>query len=192
MKIKFWSGRKIRLGVEKIDKSVPAEPMRSAIQRFFVLGISSGFGAGYMPVAPGTWGSIVGIPLGFLLLHLPNEVALALCIALFVFFSLLADRACRHWGNMDSQRVVSDEIIGQAISLYGLRTVVDPVTGLPPWVWVLAAFLLFRLFDIVKPYPARTFDRVKSGWGVVMDDVVAGLYVGLFLLGVSRLTLGSF
>jgi len=173
--------------LEKIDKSVPQEPLFSAPWRAVVLGVSSGLGLGYLPIAPGTWGSLLGVPVGLWLLQLPGEIALAVSVLMFVVFSVLADRACRHWGNMDEPRVVSDEVLGQALSLYGLRSLVDPATGLPPFVWIVAAFLLFRVFDIVKPYPARTFDRVKSGWGVVMDDVAAGLYVGLFLLGVSRI-----
>jgi phosphatidylglycerophosphatase A len=88
---------------------------------------------------------------------------------------------------MDSGRVVSDEVIGQALALHGLRALVDPETGMPHVFWIGVAFLLFRIFDIVKPYPARTFDRMLSGWGVVLDDVAAGLYVGLFLLGISRI-----
>ena len=173
-------------------KPIPAEPIRNPIGRLTVLGISSGLGLGYAPIAPGTFGSLLGIPAGLALLHFHPELALGICVAALALFSWLADRACRHWGDMDAGRVVSDEVLGQAISIYGLRGIADPETGLPHWTWILAAFLLFRIFDIVKPYPAKTFDRQASGFGVVLDDVVCGLYVGIFLMGISKIAHGFF
>ena len=172
-----------------MKKAIPRQVILNPVARFAILGVSTGLGLGYMPVAPGTFGSLLGIPLGLALATLSPMVAYAISFVLFFVFAAAADRACRHWGQSDSGRVVSDEVLGQAIALVGARSVLAGEHYLPKWGVVVGAFLLFRLFDIFKPFPARTFDRMESGFGVVADDVVAGLYAAFVVWGLSRISM---
>ncbi len=169
-----------------MKKEVTPQPITQPILRILTLGVSSGLGLGYAPFAPGTFGSLLGIPLGLWLLTLPGWAALLVCLILFIIFARLAERACLHWGQMDSGRVVSDEVLGQAIAIFGIRSVIHE--GLfSQWLFVAMSFGFFRLFDIVKPFPAKTFDRQPSGVGVVADDVVAGAYAAIVVLAIAKI-----
>lgn len=178
-----------------MKKAIAPEPLTHPLQKIFVLGVSTGLGLGYAPFAPGTFGSLLGIVLGLWLLKFPSWVALIVCAVLFVIFAKLADRAQRHWGQTDCQRIVSDEVLGQALALLCLRHAVDMETvhlgpwefASPPLAYIAIGFALFRILDIVKPYPARTFDRRPTGVGVIADDIVAGLYASLILWGIARI-----
>lgn len=138
-----------------------------------VLFLASGAYVGYVPVASGTFGSLLAIPLliGVGRSGWPAAVVVALLAAGSVIAMVVAGRASRIYGVHDSSRIVVDEICGMAIA----------GALLPPTAWNLAlAFLVFRVFDIVKPFPAGHFDReVKNGVGVVADDLVAGVYANL-------------
>ena len=171
-----------------MKKIVAPEPIKNPIVRFFTLGICSGLGLGFTPKAPGTAGSLLGIPLGLWLLKFPSWQAAIFCAVFLALASSLADRACRHWGNMDEQKIVIDEVLGQAITLLSLRHLSHPPGAMPSIVFIALGFGLFRLFDIFKPFPARTFDRQPSGFGVMADDVVAGLYGALVLWGIARVS----
>ena len=138
-----------------------------------VLFLASGSFVGYVPIAPGTFGSLLALPMLVALGRSgwsPAAVVTLLAVG-SVLAMLVADRASRIYGVQDSSRIVLDEICGMAIA----------GALMPPTVWNLAlAFLVFRLFDIVKPFPAGHFDRnVKNGMGVVADDLVAGVYANL-------------
>jgi len=185
-----------------MKESFPPQPIRNPLKKFFVLGISTGGGLGFLPKAPGSFGSLLGIPVGLVLLTLPTWQALLICLGLFGIFVWIAGMACRHWGQWDDQRIVSDEVLGQAITLLGLKAFLHRIEVLPaeawapsqllhhpdfPWHGVVLGFLMFRLFDIGKPFPARTFDRHKSGFGVIADDVVAGLYGAVALYGLLKI-----
>ena len=130
--------------------------------------IATGFGAGYLPKAPGTWGSLVALPLHFFLRQLaPDHYALALT-AIFFIAVITAGQAEKILDRKDPGVVVIDEIIGMLITLIGAPN--------NPLVWLLG-FLIFRFFDIFKPYPIRIIDqRVNGGMGIVLDDVLAGIY----------------
>ena len=127
--------------------------------------------AGYVglaPVAPGTWGSAVGVCL-LLLVRLtgdPGAEALLLGVVLVVgvWSATVAERC---YGRRDPGAIVIDEIAGMLVALFWL-----PVA----WPGLVAGFLAFRIFDIFKPFPARAAERLPAGWGVMADDVVAGLY----------------
>jgi len=169
-----------------MKKPISPQPISNPIKKFAVLGMSSGLGLGYAPIAPGTFGSLLGIPLGLLLLQYPSWISLIVLSALVLLTAPVVERACKHWGQMDSGRVVWDEVLGQAIALLGLRGPIYSQLQIdssqfifPDWSAVLVAFLAFRIFDIFKPYPARSFDRRDTGFGVILDDVVAGLYAAL-------------
>lgn len=176
-----------------MQKTIEARPIKNPLKKSLVLGLSTAGGVGYAPVAPGTFGSLVGIPLGLFLLQYPGWMAAIVLAVLVMATAPVVARACQHWGVMDSGRVVWDEVLGQAIALLGLRAWVlaEQETGsgfvMPPVMAIVIAFLAFRVFDIFKPFPAKTFDRKPSGLGVILDDVVAGLYAALLMASLLRI-----
>jgi phosphatidylglycerophosphatase A len=131
--------------------------------------VATGFGAGYIPVAPGTAGSAVALPLAWLAFRyggFPGVAAAAVMMTLVGIWA--SNHAEAHYGEHDCQRIVVDEIAGQLISVIAV-----PCT----WPNLIVAFGWFRLFDSVKPWPAGRIDeRMPGGLGVVMDDVAAGVY----------------
>ncbi len=127
---------------------------------------------GYAPVAPGTFGTLGAIPLWLALSRLPVPAYLAITAALTVLAVVASGHAGRYWGIADAGPIVIDEVVGYLVTM-----------ALAPCSWqaALAGFVLFRVFDVAKPWPASAFDRVKSGFGVVMDDVAAGVWAWLAL-----------
>ena len=132
------------------------------------------FGTGYLRPGPGTWGSAAGLLLWLAVAHWahPTRAHLAIGTAIAALLLLLlgipASAIVAHEAaTEDPSFVVLDEVVGQWIALVGATIL--------PWSWLLA-FLLFRVFDIWKPPPARQFDRMHSGFGIMMDDVAAGVY----------------
>ncbi|MGA2987839.1 MAG: phosphatidylglycerophosphatase A [Terriglobia bacterium] len=141
-------------------------------------------GAGYFPIAPGTAGSLVGVALvvglAQLPLHRPAAIAVlaAASLALFALGVWAAGEAEEFFGRTDPGQVVVDEVVGQMLTFLLLPHAT--------WKWLLGGFLLFRLLDIVKPFPARQAERIPRGWGIMLDDVVAGVY-GLAVLALIGL-----
>jgi phosphatidylglycerophosphatase A len=123
---------------------------------------------GWAPVAPGTAGTLGAIPVFWALRDLPLGLY-ALTVAAFIALaSFAAAAAGRYWKVVDASPIVIDEVAGYLVTM-----------ALVPWSWgtAIAGFVLFRVFDVVKPWPASYFDqRVKNGFGVVMDDVAAGAW----------------
>ena len=149
-----------------------------AIRKMTAVLIASGGLTGFFPVAPGTCGSVVGVGLIFLGKDLPLWALVFLVLALLVMGVWAAGEMCQIMKKKDASQVVIDEIVGMMITMVGL-----PVT---PY-WMIGGFLVFRLFDIVKPSPARYFDdKVAGGWGVMMDDVIAGIYGNILLHFILR------
>lgn len=137
--------------------------------------ISLGFGTGLAPRAPGTFGTLAGIPPILVLwwLDAPWPAMAALALALTVVGIWCAGRTARHLGVHDHGSIVIDEVAGMVITLIAVP---------PSWLALLAGFGLFRLFDIVKPWPIRRIDaRVHGGLGIMADDVAAGLAANLCL-----------
>ena len=130
--------------------------------------LALGLGAGFTPKLPGTAGTLVGVCLYLLLPELPLVHYTGLLAVLFVPGIWICGRTARDLGVHDHPAIVYDEIVGYLVTM----------TLAPPgWWWTVAGFLLFRLFDIWKPWPIRWVDRrVKGGLGVMLDDVVAGLF----------------
>lgn len=132
------------------------------------------FGTGFMRPAPGTWGSAAGLLLWLAAahwlhpspMHLAFGTAVAALVALFIGIPA-SSIVAREAATEDPSFVVLDEVAGQWVALIAAST--------RPWEWLLA-FLLFRVFDILKPSPARQFDRMHSGFGIMMDDIAAGIY----------------
>lgn len=135
--------------------------------------IATGAGSGYLPMAPGTWGSAVGVLLWLLLARLGPMPYFAAVAALFALGTLAAGAAEKIVDRPDPSVVVIDEIVGQLIALSFAPA--HPAAA-------LAGFVLFRFFDILKPFPAGWIDsHLHGGLGVMLDDVVAGLYALLAL-----------
>jgi phosphatidylglycerophosphatase A len=140
--------------------------------------LAFGFGSGLGPKAPGTFGTLVAVPLYLLIEGLALPVYLALVLAGFLLGIWICGRTSRDLGVHDHSGIVWDEIIGY------LLTMTFAPTG---WQWVVAGFLLFRLFDILKPWPIRWFDRqVPGGFGIMFDDILAALYAGVVIWLIQR------
>jgi phosphatidylglycerophosphatase A len=133
---------------------------------------------GFSPLAPGTVGTLGAIPLYLALSRLGPEAYVAFTAALVALAMLAAERAGRYWGVADASPIVIDEVAGYLVTL-----------ALVPFSWqaVAAGFVLFRIFDVLKPWPASALDRVKNGFGVVMDDVAAGIWAWGALLALRLL-----
>lgn len=155
--------------------------------RGFASFIASGFGLGYLPGAPGTWGSLLGIPAGLFLLQFPLYVSVLSCFAFAFALSPLVRKATVELGDQDAQEIVVDEIIGQALTLQSLKQLAVGGYQNLPLLYICWAFILFRIFDIFKPFPANLLDRQKSVLGLFGDDLVAGLYAALVLRGLIKI-----
>jgi len=141
--------------------------------RGFVVCAASWFGTGFFPVASGTVGTLGAIPLYLSLARLPLWLYLTTLVPFFFLASWVSGAAEREFGEKDSGKIVIDEVIGFLITMAGVSA---------DWRSIVIGFLLFRFFDIVKVPPARYFDQqVKNGYGVVLDDVVAGIYACIAL-----------
>lgn len=127
---------------------------------------------GYAPVAPGTFGTLGAIPLYWALTWLTFPAYLGVTLALTLVSMAAAQRAGRYWKVADASPIVIDEVVGYLVTM-----------AFVPFSWpaAIAGFFLFRLFDVLKPWPASAFDRVKNGFGVTMDDVAAGVFAGASL-----------
>jgi phosphatidylglycerophosphatase A len=138
-----------------------------------VLFVATGFYIGTVPVAPGTLGSLIGLPLCLLLSRL-TFLQSVLIILVFILFAVgIASAAQKILKQKDPGQIVIDEIAGLLVTFAGLPFKLKTA---------LAGFIIFRLFDILKPFPIRILDkRMGGGSGVVLDDVVAGIYGNLFL-----------
>ena len=135
--------------------------------------IATVFKAGYVPIAPGTIGSVVGLLVFWLIKDSALFTVQMLVIGALFFVGVWASMIVEQdLERQDPGIVVIDEVVGMLISLMLL-----PATTTV----IFLAFFLFRLFDIVKPYPARWCEQLSGGWGIMMDDVVAGLYANLLI-----------
>jgi phosphatidylglycerophosphatase A len=153
-----------------------------------------------MPKAPGTWGSLVAVAFTYLNIYvaninlrfapppanghwsdrvwsfLSNQIGLALVVAVVGLWA--ASEASKYFCEKDPQRVVIDEVSGQSIAYLGLLTA-GPI--LHSWKYLLLGFILFRAFDIWKPFPARQAESLPGGWGIMADDWIAGIYAAIGL-----------
>lgn len=138
-----------------------------------ILFFATGMGLGYIPGAPGTYGALLGIPLGYVFSRLGATLG-ALSLATFVVFSVwVSGRAEELIGGSDPSQVVIDEIAGMAVTLF-----LVPLSGKN----VILGFVLFRAFDMVKIGPVKwANDRIKGGVGIVADDLIAGVIAHLLI-----------
>lgn len=176
------------------DPAVPLPRAARSAKDYLALAIGT-CGVGYLPVAPGTWGSLVGIGI-YLLLQFslfrfiqlrpadsflrigPLRIFMLAQLVLITLITLVgiwaASRTEMLLQRKDPGKVVIDEVAGQLIALLVLTPRFDP-----DWISILTAFLFFRLFDIAKPYPARRLEGLESGLGIMADDIVAGAYAAV-------------
>jgi phosphatidylglycerophosphatase A len=144
--------------------------------------LATAFGAGYSPVSPGTCGTAVTVPLVWALSSLPMWQWALVCVAITALGIAVAHRADQLWGSHDSQRIVIDEVAGYCITML-------PVAR-GSWSSLVVGFFVFRFFDIVKPPPVRWIDKhLPGGWGVVLDDALAGVMGGIVMVLLDHFTL---
>ena len=140
--------------------------------------LATGFGSGLSPFAPGTFGTLAAIPFYLLMMYLPLSVYIAVTVVAAVAGIWICQSATKAIGQDDHGSIVWDEFVGVWI------TMIAAPKGL---LWLLAGFLIFRVFDIIKPWPIRWLDRyVKGGLGIMVDDVLAGVF-GLVVMKVLAL-----
>ena len=210
--------------------SIPSTATSSTARKPRIsLAIATAFGLGYLPKAPGTWGSLAGIALAMIPFWFSSLSSWAgrgsgvanyslgtHSVDTFIFFQCLlaitvaligvwtADRAAKYWNTKDPQRVVIDEVSGQQLTLLlggfwplhastsSIESYGKPILWsthplgmsmaiLPNWKYLLLGFILFRVFDIWKPFPARQAESLPGGLGIMADDWIAGIYAALGL-----------
>ena len=131
--------------------------------------LSLGFGSGLSPHAPGTMGTLVAVPMYLLLGRLDLIVYLMVILGGFILGVYVCNYTSKALGVHDHSGIVWDEIIGYWITMIAVPALT--------WEWILAGFVLFRLFDIIKPWPVNIADKhLSGGFGIMIDDVLAGLY----------------
>ncbi len=140
--------------------------------------IGSAFNAGFLPNAPGTWGSFFAlIPIYFVAIYTP-WFGMALLTAFFSFLTVwVADECERVWGG-DPSPLVMDEFAGQAMTFIAIPFTPDVTTNLG---MLMAGFFVFRFFDIIKPLGVNALQKLPGGWGILVDDLLAGFYALLTL-----------
>lgn len=145
--------------------------------------IATGFGSGYSPIAPGTAGALLAMLIwwGYSSLLMDCSSTLLLTLFLVVVFTIAgiwsASVVEKYWGK-DPSRVVVDEMVGTWIALLAVPSDAH-------WGYMLAAFVLFRFFDILKPFGVRRMEKLPSGFGIMADDILAGIY-GLIVIYLYR------
>ena len=139
--------------------------MRGFFPRLF----STFFYVGFLPKAPGTWGSIVTVVILYFAWPTQWYIQVPIIFAIFIFGAWTAGAAEEYYGH-DARRIVIDEVAGQMLAVF---------MAPHKMVAFALAFLFFRLFDIVKPPPARQWESLRGGWGVMADDMAAGAYAAI-------------
>ncbi|MCK5852825.1 phosphatidylglycerophosphatase A [bacterium] len=134
-------------------------------------------GVGLFPIAPGTVGSIAGLGVLWAMSFASSEsyqvILQLLFLIIFIPVGVMASSAYeKHFGKIDPKEVVVDEVVGIMITLFAL-----PFT----WINIIAGFILFRFFDIVKPFPIGKLQNIKGGWGIMADDIAAGIVSAVIL-----------
>jgi len=138
--------------------------------------LAFGLGSGAAPYAPGTFGTLAAVPIYLLLIQSLDWPAYGIVVvAMFALGVWLCDRTEHDIGVHDHSGIVWDEFVGYLVTMFYAPT---------GWLWIVAGFFLFRLFDIWKPFPVRQVERrYRKGFGIMIDDVVAGIYAALALQG---------
>ncbi len=137
--------------------------------------LAFGFGSGLLTRAPGTIGTLVAVPFALLLIQLDGVTLFWILLAAFFFGIWICNRVTAKLGVEDYGGIVWDEMVGYWLAVAWVPT---------HWAWLLAGFVLFRFFDIIKPWPISAIEaRFQGGFGIMVDDVAAGLYAAILLAG---------
>jgi phosphatidylglycerophosphatase A len=151
--------------------------------KHFILILATGFGVGYSPVAPGTLGTLLAIPVYYFLSNITSPIYEVTLIGFFFLAVWISENAETFFGKKDDPKIVIDEMMGFLITMLWVPKTIFFVT---------IGFFLFRFFDILKPFPMRRLEkRLKGGYGVVLDDVVAGVYASIVVHVISHFTLSQ-
>ena len=143
--------------------------------------MTSCFGLGWLPIAPGTWGSLPPTVIFALMCYLGASTALLSIVMLIlaalgsIICVILAPASIAATGKEDPGEVVADELAGQAITFLILGVLIENQITLA----AIGGFLFFRFFDIIKPWPIRRLEKLPAGWGILCDDLLAGVYAGI-------------
>lgn len=141
--------------------------------------IAFGFGTGTIPFAPGTFGTLIAIPFYLAMQSLLPLIYFLLTIAIIVASIWICNKATQDIGIHDHQGMCLDEVVGYIVTMFNAPH---------GWQWVSIGFVLFRLFDIWKPWPIRFVDaRVGGGFGIILDDVLAGIYSCIIIQILGRI-----
>jgi phosphatidylglycerophosphatase A len=149
--------------------------------------LTSCFGLGWLPLAPGSWGSLPSAIIFGLACYFGGSAAIviSLMIALIAAGSIVCVKfshiAVAATGNEDPNEVVADEIAGQALTFLAMPLMMADVSGYQLVSIVALGYFLFRLFDTVKPWPSYRLEELPAGWGILADDLMAGVYAGIAL-----------
>jgi phosphatidylglycerophosphatase A len=139
--------------------------------------IAFGFGSGAIPKAPGTFGTLMAIPFYYLMQDLSLTTYLIITLAVILFGTWVSDVTEKDLGVPDHSGIVIDEIAGFLVTM---------IAAPKGWLWIILGFILFRIFDIWKPFPIRYLDqKVSGGVGIMLDDIVAAVYAWIVLWGIS-------
>jgi len=147
--------------------------------------LASCFGLGRLPIAPGTWGSLPPTVIFVLMAGLGlSGLTISIVMAVLVLVGSIvcvisAPASIAATGKIDPSEVVADEFAGQAVTFLFLLT--GPVSGGQIYATAIIGFLMFRFFDIFKPWPIRRLEKLPAGWGILADDLLAGVYAGVML-----------
>ncbi|MBI5194614.1 MAG: phosphatidylglycerophosphatase A [Nitrospirae bacterium] len=138
--------------------------------------LATGFYSGYSPLAPGTAGSLVGILLYLLIQNISYSSYITIVVLIFGIGVYISAQAEVIYQKKDCSNIVIDEIAGMLVSLAFFSNGPGRIK------FIISGFILFRIFDIIKPFPVRTIDRkLGGGWGIMLDDIMAGVYANLLL-----------
>ena len=146
--------------------------------------ISTGLFTGYIPFASGTFGSIIGVLIFILLFQYPF-ILYPLILFLTVYGVYISDWAEKYFKEKDSKKIVIDEIVGYLITMLNIR-IIYPLYSLKFFIILLIGFILFRFFDIFKPLYIKKIEELKGGVGIMLDDILAGIYSNIILSLIVR------
>jgi len=134
--------------------------------------IATFFGIGKMPVAPGTWASVAAAPLFWLLMDQPLWVFGLVLVVVYFVGVYTSSQYEKQIGQKDPSSAVIDEVLGVGVAMFNIPH---------QWPYAVMAVILFRIFDIWKPYPIRRLEQLPAGWGIMTDDLLAGVYAWVWI-----------
>jgi len=141
--------------------------------KHFILLLATGFGVGYSSIAPGTLGTLIAVPVYYFLSNISSPIYEITLVGFFFLSVWISESAELFFRRKDDQRIVIDEIMGFLVTMLWVHKTA---------ILIVIGFFLFRFFDILKPFPIRRLEKkLKGGYGVVLDDVMAGVYANIAL-----------